>query len=65
MEIPKSEGLLLRLVVNGEFVWVKSGRCLCSCTDQCPLGKTGSTLRCTVRELMGFDKTKGVVRGKE
>lgn len=27
------------------------GRCACSCADECPLGRTGATLRCTREEL--------------
>jgi len=29
----------------------EDGRCTCSCGDKCPLGKTGSELRCTEEEL--------------
>lgn len=28
--------------------------CTCTCADPCPLGRTGSAYRCTVRELLAF-----------
>lgn len=30
------------------------GRCQCSCAHKCPLGKSGSMIRCTKEELEGY-----------
>ncbi len=32
----------------------KDGRCQCNCANTCPLGKTGSALRCTKEELRDY-----------
>jgi hypothetical protein len=35
-----------------EMILIASdGRCKCTCADHCPLGKVGTTLRCTKDEL--------------
>lgn len=31
---------------------LKDGRCDCGCADKCPLGRVGSSLRCTKEELI-------------
>ena len=46
------ESLGYRLVLGSDVVRVgKDGRCLCKQSDKCPLGRSGSELRCTKEEL--------------
>lgn len=35
----------------GSFIIGPDGRCTCTVTDNCPLRKTGTQDRCTIREL--------------
>ena len=35
------------------------GTCNCSVMDTCPLGKTGHTLRCTLKEVVAFREHTG------